>query len=94
MERKRKSNLQIIPKLRIYITFKDNYCTETYVKECLPRTERSLIAQIRFGILPFHIETECFRSLNHEERTCKICNSQEIEDEFYFIIYCNAYIEI
>ncbi len=30
-----KSNLLIKPKLRTYITFKDNYCTEKYVKECL-----------------------------------------------------------
>ncbi len=30
-----KSNLQIKPKLRTYITFEDNYCTEKYVKECL-----------------------------------------------------------
>ncbi len=78
----------------MYITFKDNYCTEKYIKECLPRKERSLLAQIRFGILPLHIETGRFRSLNLEERTCKICYSQEIEDEFHFIISCNAYIEI
>ncbi len=54
----------------------------------------SLIAEIRFGILPLHIENGCFRILNLEERTCKICNSQEIEDEFHFVISCNAHIEI
>ncbi len=51
-----KSNLQIKPKLRTYITFKNNYCTKKYVKECFPRKERSLLAQIGFGILPLHIE--------------------------------------
>ncbi len=25
---------------------------------------------------------------------CKICDSQEIEDEFHYIISCNVYIEI
>ncbi len=50
------SNLQMKPNLRTYITFKDNYCTEKYIKECLPRKERSLLAQIGFGILPLHIE--------------------------------------
>ncbi len=76
-----KNNLQINPKLRTYITFKDKYCTEIYVKECLPRKERSLLAQIRFGILPLHIDTGRFRILNLK-LTCWICNSQEIEDEF------------
>ncbi len=77
-----------------YITFKDNDCTEKYVKECLHRKEISLLAQIRFGILSLHIETGRFRSLNLDERICIICNSQHIEDEFHFIVSCNAYIEI
>ncbi len=84
----------IKPKLRTYITFKDNYCTEKYFKECLPRKEKSLLTPIRFGILPLHIETGHFRSLDLEERIYKVCNSQEIEEEFQFIISCNAYIEI
>ncbi len=41
-----KSNLQIKPKVRTYITFKDNHCTEKYVKVCLPRKERSLLAKL------------------------------------------------
>ncbi len=86
--------MEIKPKLRKYITFKDNYCTEKYVKGCLSKKQRSLLAQIRFGILPLYLETGGFRSLNLEERTCKICNSQEIEDGFHFIISSNAYIEI
>ncbi len=63
-----KSNLQIKPK---YISFKNNYCTEKYVKECLLGKERSLLAQIRFAILPLYKETGRFRSLILEERTCK-----------------------
>ena len=39
-----KSNLLIKPKLRTYVTFKDKYCSDKYVKECLPRKERSLFA--------------------------------------------------
>ncbi len=39
------------------------------------------------------IETGHFRSLNLEERICKICNSQEVEVEIPFIISCNAYRE-
>ncbi len=31
---KRKSNIIIKPKVRTYITFKDNYCSEKYVKDC------------------------------------------------------------
>ncbi len=84
-------NIYELQQLMPYIAFKDNYCTEKYVKKCLPRKQRSLLAQIRFGILPLHIEMGRFRSLNLKERTCKICNSQEIEDEF-LLLYPVMYI--
>ncbi len=79
------------PKLRTYICFKDEYCTENYVKYCISRRERSLLAQLRIGILPLHIETGRFRGLDLEDRTCQICNTQEIEDELHFICACNEY---
>ncbi len=77
-----KNNLPNKPKLRTYISCKEQYCTEKYVKLCIPRKERSMLAQIRFGILPLHIETGRFRGTALKERTCQICKSQSIEDEF------------
>ncbi len=35
-----------------------------------------------------------FRGTALEERTCQICNSQSIEDEFHFILICNEYNEL
>ncbi len=37
------TNLYIKPKLRTYVLFKENYCTENYVKYCMFRQQRSLI---------------------------------------------------
>ncbi len=48
-------------KLRTYVKFKENICTEDYVKHCTPRRKRSLMTQFRIGILPLHIETGRFR---------------------------------
>ncbi len=53
-----------------------------------------MLAQIRFGILPPHIETGWFRGTGLEERTCQIWNSQSIEDEFHFILIFNKYNEL
>ncbi len=53
-----------------------------------------MLAQIRFGILPLYIETWRFMGTALEERTCQICNSQSIEDEFHFILICNEYNEL
>ncbi len=84
-----KNNLPNKPKLRTCISFKEQYCTEDYVKLCIPGKKRSMLAQIRFGILPLHIEIERFRGTTLEERTCQICNSQSIEDEFHEFHYFN-----
>ena len=86
-----KLDVQNKPKLRSYITFKSEYGTENYVKHCKIRRERSLIAQLRVGILPIHIETGRFRNIKLEDRTCQICNSNVVEDEFHLVCICNYY---
>ncbi len=53
-----------------------------------------MLAQIRFGILPLHIETGRFKGTALEERIWQICNSPSIEDEFHFILIYNEYNEL
>ena len=76
--------------------------TETYVKSYLSRQQRSLLAQFRPGILPLRLETGRFhnardhmtgkiRRLAVHERTCLICYSDSVEDEFHFVFNCNKY---
>ena len=90
------------PKLRSYIKFKMKYYTEEYLKMCMTKYQRSLLSQFRAGILPLRIETGRFhvksdtengnvRYLQVEERTCQMCNSHEIENEFHFLLVCPIY---
>ncbi len=58
------------PKLRTYVKFKENICTEDYVKHSTSRRKRSLMPQFRIGILPLHIETGRFRDKRIIERVC------------------------
>ena len=70
----------------------------------MSRRNRSLFAQLRFGILPLRVETGRFknikdsqtgqvRKLKPQERLCEICNSNEIEDEIHFVCRCTQYVE-
>ena len=86
-----KENIMKKPKLRTYVTFKDEYCTEDYVKYCTSRFQRSLLAQTRCGILPIRIEIGRFRNEKEEERICQLCDFQKIENEFHFICECSQY---
>ena len=85
------NKIKDIPKLRTYISFKNQYETENYVKSYLPKQERSFLAQLRCGVLPIRIETGRFNGLKPEERVCQLCNSGEMEDEKHFILTCDRY---
>ena len=90
------------PKLRTYKLFKQEIYQENYLKYYIPKFERSLISQIRCGILPLKIETGRFlnfkdpqtgkiRKLKPEERICEICDTNLPEDEMHFMCICPAY---
>jgi len=86
-----KENVVKKPKLRTYVTFKDNVDVEPYVKYCNLRQNRSIMAQIRCGVLPIRLETGRFSRLQVEDRICELCNEGNVEDEFHFMMECNLY---
>ncbi len=45
--------------------------------------QRSYLAQLRCGILPLHIETGRWYGVKEENRLCKACNNNQIENEYH-----------
>ena len=82
------------PKLRHYILFKYNFGTEPYVHLNLKRRQRSLCAQLRFGVLPLAIEVGRFKGTPDELRLCEFCDFNLVEDELHFILYCPLYDDL
>ena len=60
------------PKLRTYCLFKETMDIENYIKYNLSSSERSAMAQFRFGILPLNIETGRFRNQALDDRLCTL----------------------
>ncbi len=56
--------------------------------------QRSLIAQLRLGMLPIHIETGRFKGTQLDGRKCQLCDTQEVEDEIHFVCKCNLYNDL
>ena len=79
------------PKLRTYIELKNTFCVEQFVKLNFKRNERSILAQLRCGILPLHVETGRFVRKKVEDRICQFGTSNSIENEYHFILHCNFY---
>ena len=62
------------PKLRTYALIKSEFCPEPYVTEFLPKYKRSLLAQLRTGILSLSIENGRYYCIALENRICLLCN--------------------
>ena len=57
----------------------------------LSRSERSILAQFRCGILPLRIETGRYVGEKPEEGLCNVCQSGQIENELHFLFHCVRY---
>ncbi len=78
--------------LRTYRTFKnEDMCTASHLNSNLPKYERSLISQLRLGILSLRIETGRYTNLVVENRICQLCDMNEVENEAHFLFDCNLY---
>jgi hypothetical protein len=75
-----------VSKLRTYIQFKTDFEKESYLNLNLKRNERSLLAQLRCGILPLRIETGRYVGEAPEQRLCKLCITASVEDEMHFVL--------
>ena len=83
------------PKLRTYITFKEDIKVAPHISCNMSKYERSIItciSQLRLGILPLKVETGRCSNLKVEERTCLICDSNNVENESHFLFECKHYV--
>ena len=78
-------------KMRLCL-FKHNFGTKLYLlQNSLNIKQRSYLSQLRIGILQINIEIGRYRSIPLEERLCRLCNMNEIEDEIHFLFRCPTY---
>ena len=82
------------PKLRTFCLIKGEFVCERYVMYNLPKSKRSLCAQVRSGILPLRIETGQYCGEMEEKSLCNYCDLEEIENETHFILYCPFHHDI
>ena len=84
-------NVNSMAKLRTYILFKDSACCEDYVNLNLKKHERSMLCQLRLGILPLRVETGRYVGEPLDTRLCTLCNTNAIENEIHFVLECQHY---
>lgn len=88
------NEIQNVSKLRTYRQIKFNFGCEDYLNLNLKKFERSMLSQLRTGILPLRVETGRYIGEPAEQRICKFCQTNNVEDERHFLLYCNLYDDI
>ena len=79
------------PKLRTYVIFKDIYQPEPYVMSFMNRKRRSILAQLRCGILPLQLEVGRWHNKDECDRLCLLCDDGEVENEKHFLLQCKYF---
>ena len=59
--------------------------TGSYIKKKACNQSRKLSTQLRVSAHKFPIEKELYDNIPKEKRTCKICKSDLIGDEFHYL---------
>ena len=88
------NDMQTSSKLQTYSLFKDAFVQEPYLCKVQNRQHRSVLAQLRCGILPLKIETGRYQNIPKELRLCTLCEENVIENEIHFLLYCSKYDNI
>ena len=83
-----------VDKLRTYVHYKSQYCTETYVLLITNRQHRSILAQSHCGILPLKIDTGRYQNITPEFRLCTFGNENTTETKIHFLLYCSYYTNV
>ena len=78
-------------KLRLYKKLKTRLVLEDYVVE-LDREKRRQLTMLRGGTNKLRIETGRWRNEVEQERVCKVCLCEEIENEKHFLLACPMYV--
>lgn len=80
-------------KLRTYALIKIDYNLEKYLLLNMPRQSIIAIARLRTSTHNLEIETGRYvrPRVPTEQRLCKICKCNKVEDEIHFILHCPEY---
>lgn len=82
-------------KLRCYRTYKQVFCAEPYLYKCTNMVHRKNISRLRMSSHKLQIEVGRYMQgtvrVEPKDRICKICQSNECEDEIHFLTLCVHY---
>lgn len=76
-------------KLRTYSQVKINFGLERYLTEIQNVNYRQAVTRLRISAHRLPVESGRYKKVPFEERKCKLCNLNEIGDEYHYFMSCD-----
>ena len=80
--------------LEVYVEFKSLLCPEQYLLDVTIPCHRRALSRLRCSNHSLHIESGRFNNIDVNNRICQLCDTDEIEDEYHFVLVCPLFIDI
>ena len=77
--------------LRLYKMIKQNHGFEPYLDKINNQETRSMLAIFRCGNTKIRVHTGRIHDEKYEERTCRFCMGQMVEDEIHIFLECECF---
>ena len=89
------TNIETSPVLELYRNIKFDFSYERYL-DVLPGDLKTYVCKIRISAHSLRIQTGRYarNRIPRSERYCIYCNTNDLEDEFHFILICSCYSDI
>lgn len=85
------ANVHDSNRLRTYATFKFNLTTEKYLTVVTNYRIRKSLSKFRYSNHTLMIESGRKDGIEFENRICKMCSQNVVEDEYHFLLECPLY---
>ena len=85
------ANISESPKGRLYQHLIDHFTLQSYLRKPINPLYRNYISRFRLSSHTLKIEQGRYTNDRRENRKCTLCDLNDIEDEFHFVLKCPFY---
>lgn len=82
------------PSLQLYKEIKDSFEQSRYITLIDNIKYRNILSKLRMSSHKLAIETGRHNNIPRSDRKCILCDLNDIEDEYHFILVCTKYIDL
>ena len=82
------------PKCMLYKHLPDSFCLQYFLRKGLPENFMTILSKFRTSSHELLIEKGRYSNTERSHRKCEKCDTNDIEDEFHFVLSCPLYSDL